>query len=467
MQQKLQCTVLSDLHYCSKKNWVDGFSAQQPPRRDQLFFSASTEIVDHTFRQLCRKDTPEIVLISGDLIYNGDRNSHQEMHRALQTLQDEGKRVFVITATHDYASPQMPTYGFDRNDRPVPVKAVPREELLQYYGDFGYNSALAVHPPTMSYVAQLTPGCRLLAINDDYGDPHCGFSPDCMDWIACQTAQAKEEGQFLLAMTHHPLVPPSPLFAAVAPGDMLDRFRQRRAQLAKMGIRLILTGHTHMHNIACVSVDGDPFYDISTAALTGFPPAYRTLCIDPDKAQVQVRTHYVDRVPGVNTHGLSLADYTKDLFFGTIADALDSAMHDYPRFMDFAAGMSLSKEVTAKYKPLFAGGARFLNRLTFGKVWRWVHIGSGISKAEIRPIAQKKVVPYVIDIAANLYRGDGAVPQNSPEYKLTVAVLRMADRMTKPFAAKLRATGIDSISTAVLPLVHKTGIPDGNATLYI
>lgn len=467
MQQMLQCTVLSDLHYCSKKNWVDGFNAQQPPRRDQLFFSASTEIVEHTFRRLCRESTPKILLISGDLTYNGDRNSHQEMRRALQTLQDEGKRVFVITATHDYASPQMPTYGFDRNDRPVPVEAVPRQELLQYYGDFGYNNALAVHPPTMSYVAQLAPGYRLLAINDDDGDPHCGISPDCMDWIARQAKLAKEEGQFLLAMTHHPLVPPSPLFAAIAPGDMLDRYRQRRAQLAQMGIRLILTGHTHMHNIASVSINGKPFYDLSTAALTGFPPAYRTLCIDPNQKQVRVHTHYVDRVPGVDTHRQSLTDYTKNLFFGTVTDALDSAVHDYPRFMDFAVGMSLSKEVTAKYKPLFVGGARFLSRLTFGKVWRWVRIGSGISKAEIRPIAQKKVVPYVIDLAANLYRGDGVVPLSSPEYKLTVAVLRTADRLAKPFAAKLHAAGIDSITAAVLPLVHKTGIPDGNATLQL
>lgn len=467
MQQKLKCTVLSDLHYCSKKNWIDGFPMGHAPRRDQLFFSASTEIVDYMFRRLCEKDTPEIVLISGDLTYNGDRNSHREMRRALQELQGRGKRVFVITATHDYASPHMPTYGFDGNDRPVPVEAVPREELLQYYGDFGYNGALAVHPPTMSYVAQLAPGYRLLAINDDYGDPHCGFSPDCMDWIARQAARAKEEGQFLLAMTHHTLVPPSPLFTAVAPGDMLDQYRLRREQLVRMGIHLILTGHTHMHNISCATADGQPFYDISTAALTGFPPAYRTLCLDSSQKQVQVRTHYVDRVPGVDTHGLNLTDYTKDLFFGTITDALDSAVHDYPRFMDFAVGMSLGKEITAKYKPLFVGGARFLNRLTFGRVWHWVRIGSGISKAEIRPIAQKKVVPYVIDIAANLYRGDGAVPQNSPEYKLTVAVLRTADRLAKPFAAKLRAAGIDSITAAVLPLVHKTGIPDGNATLCI
>ena len=48
-----------------------------------------------------------------------------------------------------------------------------------------------------------------------------------------------------------------------------------------------------------------------------------------------------------------------------------------------------------------------------------------------------------------------------------MAVLRTADRLAKPFAAKLRAAGIDSITAAVLPLVHKTGIPDGNATLCI
>ena len=111
MNDELKFTVISDTHYYSKKNFVDGFDKNKKPKPGQLFFSRSEEIVEHTFDCLCKNDTPDIVLISGDLTYNGERTSHDEMKAALKKLQQKGKRVYVITATHDYTTPRMPTYG--------------------------------------------------------------------------------------------------------------------------------------------------------------------------------------------------------------------------------------------------------------------------------------------------------------------------------------------------------------------
>lgn len=77
----------------------------------------------------------------------------------------------------------MPTYGIDKNDKYIEVESVKRTQLLKYYGDFGYNNAIAKHKSTMSYVAQLADGYRLFALNDDYGDPDCGFSDELMNWV--------------------------------------------------------------------------------------------------------------------------------------------------------------------------------------------------------------------------------------------------------------------------------------------
>ena len=161
MNDELEFTVISDIHYYSKKNFVDGFDKNKKPKPGQLFFSRSEEIVEHTFDCLCKNDTPDIVLISGDLTYNGERTSHDEMKAALKKLQQKGKRVYVITATHDYTTPRMPTYGIDKNDKYIEVESVKRTQLLKYYGDFGYNNAIAKHKSTMSYVAQLADGYRL------------------------------------------------------------------------------------------------------------------------------------------------------------------------------------------------------------------------------------------------------------------------------------------------------------------
>lgn len=45
MNDELEFTVISDTHYYSKKNFVDGFDKNKKPKPGQLFFSRSEEIV--------------------------------------------------------------------------------------------------------------------------------------------------------------------------------------------------------------------------------------------------------------------------------------------------------------------------------------------------------------------------------------------------------------------------------------
>ena len=134
--------------------------------------------------------------------------------------------------------------------------------------------------------------------------------------------------------------------------------------------------------------------------------------------------------------------------------------------MDFAVGISIPKETSKKYKPIFHLIAKFLNRLTFGKVLRFIRFSSGVSKEEINKIYNNKVVPYAIDIAANLYKGDGNIPVSSSEYKMTYALLKKVDILAKPFGKKLNSIGLSSISSAVLPLVNRSTGRDANATIY-
>ncbi len=62
----------------------------------------------------------------------------------------------------------------------------------------------------MSYVVQLAEGYRLFALNDDTNrNGKSGFSDECFEWIKEQIADAKANDQFIVAMTHHPLIAPS------------------------------------------------------------------------------------------------------------------------------------------------------------------------------------------------------------------------------------------------------------------
>ncbi len=465
--QPLELFVLTDTHYYSKKNWVDGDPYAFPPAREQLFRRGSEEILRAVFEELCVPGAPELVLISGDLTNNGEITSHEEIREMLRELEKRGKRVFVTTATHDYRG-EGKSYGFDKNNDRVDVPAFLRDDLREFWREFGMDKAISVHEPTMCYAAELTPEYRLLALNDDKGYDHAGFTEECFAWIQQQAKEAREKGQFLIAMTHHPVLTPSPLYKLIAPGDLLEEGETRAKQFADMGVPVMFTGHSHIHNITRIDSEaGNAFYDVSTSATVGFPPNYRRVRFDPDGGTVDIKTIRVDHVPGLDLDGMTLTKYTEKMFLGVVTDILDSAENDYETFITLANGFSLREPKARKLKPVIRPAAKWLNHLTFGKVWKWTRRQNGVPKAEMKPQWDRLVVPFAVTLAANLYRGDADLPKDGVEYRVASALFRKLDRLSKPFADKLKAKGIESISAILLPLLHNDGIPDADYTIRL
>lgn len=463
----LDLVVLTDTHYYSKKNWVDGDPYAFPPAREQLFRRGSEEILRYVFDELGKDGMPQIVLISGDLTNNGEVTSHEEIRTLLRELKARGKRVYVTTATHDYRGEGV-SYGFDKNNHKVDVPAFRREDLRAFYREFGMDEAVSIHEPTMCYAIDLTPEYRLLALNDDKGYDHAGFTDECFDWIRSQAQEAKQNGQFLIAMTHHPVLSPSPLYRLIASGDVLENGEERAKQFADLGVPCMFTGHSHIHNISCVRSDnGNTFYDVSTSALVGFPPNYRTVRFDPDGGEIQIHTTTLDQIPTLDTDELSLSAFTEKLFLGTVGDILDTAEHDYPAFQQLANGFSLRPDKSAKLKWIIQPAAKYVNRMTFGKVWRWTKRKNGVTKAEIQPLQKKTIVPFAISMVANLYRGDADLPKDSVEYRIAAAFFQKLNSLSKPFSKKLQNAGIDDLSSALLPLLHNDSLPDGEYTIRL
>ncbi len=460
--QPLDLFVLTDTHYYSKKNWVDGDPYAFPPAREQLFRRGSEEILKYVFDCLCAPSTPEIVLISGDLTNNGEVTSHEEVRELLRSLKARGKRVFVTTATHDYRG-EGKSYGFDKDNNKVDVPAFVRDDLRAFYREFGMDEAVSVHESTMCYAVELTEEYRLLALNDDKGYDHAGFTEECFDWIRAQCAEARSKGQFLIAMTHHPVLSPSPLYRLIAPGDLLEDGENRAKQFADLGVPVMFTGHSHIHNVSAVTSDaGNTFYDVSTSALAGFPPNYRRVRFDPDNRTASVATITVEDVPGLDLGGMTLSAFTEKQFLGVVTDILESAEKDYETFIRLADGFSLREPKARKLKKVIRPAAKWLNGLTFGKVWKWTKRTNGVTKAEIQPMWERKVVPFAVGLAANLYRGDADLPKDGVEYRVASALLAKVDRLAKPVLPKLASKGVDSISEMALPLLHNDGLKDND-----
>lgn len=470
--EPLKIQVITDTHYYSRKVGTSGKAYEKAESKSQMVIKDSDLVIKAGFDLLCNDTSTDIVLLSGDTTHNGELDSHSEFIEMLRDLKKRGKRVYVITATHDFRDGGV-TDGYV-GDEAVKVPAVEdRHDLWDMYYEFGPNEAISTHKESMSYVVQLAPGYRLFALNDDTnykpeGERGSGFSDDCMNWILEQLEDARKNDQYVIAMTHHPMIAPSPFYAIIGKGDMQRNHETTREIFADAGLHCMITGHTHVHDISSiVSKKGNVFYDVACGALIGCPPVMRNITFDPKNNKIDVDTVVIKDVPGLDTNGKPFDEYMKGFFFGMIAEVVWAMGNDIDRLAEMTPAFSIPGEKVKKLAWLIKPIGKFLNKLTFKKIWRLCKKESGLKKADIADIADNKVVDFILELVQNLYCGDSPYGPETREYKLTCAVLNVVDSFldTIHFNIGKILKGADSVRGLVEPLLWNPGFCDAKATL--
>ncbi|HIY34435.1 MAG TPA: metallophosphoesterase [Candidatus Eubacterium faecigallinarum] len=470
--EPLKIQVITDTHYYSRKVGTSGKAYEKAESKSQMVIKDSDLVIKAGFDLLCNDTSTDIVLLSGDTTHNGELDSHSEFIEMLRDLKKRGKRVYVITATHDFRDGGV-TDGYV-GDEAVKVPAVEdRHDLWDMYYEFGPNEAISTHKESMSYVVQLAPGYRLFALNDDTnykpeGERGSGFSDDCMNWILEQLEDARKNDQYVIAMTHHPMIAPSPFYAIIGKGDMQRNHETTREIFADAGLHCMITGHTHVHDISSiVSKKGNVFYDVACGALIGCPPVMRNITFDPKNNKIDVDTVVIKDVPGLDTNGKPFDEYMKGFFFGMIAEVVWAMGNDIDRLAEMTPAFSIPGEKVKKLAWLIKPIGKFLNKLTFKKIWRLCKKESGLKKADIADIADNKVVDFILELVQNLYCGDSPYGPETREYKLTCAVLNVIDSFldTIHFNIGKILKGADSVRGLVEPLLWNPGFCDAKATL--
>ena len=470
----LKIQFITDTHYYSRKNGTEGKAYKKAESKSQKIIRDSDLVIRAGFDLLCQDTSTDIVVLAGDTTRDGELNSHEEFIEMLRDLKKRGKRVYVITATHDFRDGGVAD-GYD-GDNKIKVPAIEdRHDLWKMYYEFGPNEAIATHPESMSYVVQLAPGYRLFALNDDTngkpdGERGSGFSDDCMEWILAQLIDAQENDQYVIAMTHHPMIAPSPFYAIIGKGDMQRNHETTREIFADAGLHCMLTGHTHIHDISVVtSKKGNKFYDIACGALLGCPPTMRNVTFDPANAKIDVETITIKDVPGLDTNGKPFDEYMRTFFFGMIAELIEAAATDIDRLAEMTDAFSIPGEKVKKIGWLIKPVAKWLNKLTFKKVWRLCKKESGLKKKDIADIADNRVVDFILELVQNLYCGDSPYSPDTREYRITCGMLNVIDSFlnTIHFSIGKVIKGATSVRALVEPLLWNPGPCDAKATLPI
>ncbi len=463
----LTFTVITDLHYYSQKNGVDTKSYNYANSKSQILMKDSAEVLTAAFAQMARDSESDIILMGGDTTSNGEFSSHEEFINLCRALKRAGKRVYAITATHDFQGDGKTNCYLE--DEVTRIDCAKREDLYELYRELGIDESIAFHEDSMSYVVQLEEGYRLFALNDDRNHKGAsGFSDDLFMWIALQLKDARENDQQVIMMTHHPVIAPSEFYALIGKGDMMGEHKLRREQLADLGVSFMFTGHSHVHDISYIfSERGNPFYAISTTSPVGYPGYYRRVTLDPDNETIDIRTVRVDEDNNLSFNGKALPQHLEDQFFGMIRNVINAAATDIDDFASKAQAFSVKKELIYKIGWLIKPVAGWFRNLKVGTVAKWTKKETGLRYEDYAHISDEKVVDFAITLPMNLYAGDGEYTPDTAYYKITMGLLAIIDSFLEtikmPISKFLK--GIDSVRSMVEPLLYKQGIPSKDVVL--
>ena len=409
-------------------------------------------VLDTVIKNIIADKETDTVLFTGDNANNGRYNQHKEFIKHITALKEAGKKVYVTTATHDFGLTKVDENGCSEFREGV----ANRSELRGFYNDFGFSEAVSEFGG-LSYIAKPCEGFRILMLNDDgNGNPFRGYSPAQVEWIKEQIADAKAAGDYIFAATHHPVIPPNPIYPVIGKNEMVGNRKETVALFADNGVKFVFTGHTHMHSIRKeLTEKGNALYDINTGTLSEYPLKYRKVTIF-DSGEADIKTVPIESVP-FDTKGKTPAEYYEEKFDDLILGGIDGMANNYDEFMHRAGSLSLGQDTLLPLKTPLTLLGKILNSITYGGMGRLLFIPGKIDKS----VKKKKFKLLPAELFKAVYGGDEPYSENTPEYKIIMALINRV----KPFIkGKLKGTELENINEFIASVIYDP-TPDGDAHL--
>ncbi len=430
--------LVTDTHYFENELGAEGKAFEKKMSTEQYFMKESSAIIKSTFERIGEDKDTDIVIIPGDLTKNGEKESHKSFIKELYKLKEKGKKIYVITAGHDYGE-----YSFAyKNDERIQVEGTDFNDLCDMYRDFGYGDAIAIDEPTHSYVAEIASGVRMLAICcDSFNQPKGAMDERHMAWAKEQIDKAKKDNCSVFAICHYPIIPSVPVFDLV--GDAkIKEWRKVASFLADNGVELILTGHMHIQSInEFYSEKGNRLIDVCTSCLVGSPAKYRKITVD-ENSVLKVKTIDVEDF-GWDLNGMSAQEYFHSHFAEAIVNRVRGAL---------SGGKGIVKHLKS-----FAG-KRF-EKISVGTVERLFFIKRD------KELKNKKLTELVGEIGVGIFLGDGVHTEGTPVYNFISGILKRFSFVLKKVEPKLEKDGVkvDLNSMLLNTIGNNKGYSDNDA----
>lgn len=430
--------LVTDTHYLNNILEPGGEAFEKNMVTEQYFVKESGDIIRSVFDKIAEDKQTDIVILPGDLVKNGEKESHKGFIRELYRLKEKGKKPYVITAGHDYNDNAYVLKGEGR----APVEGTDYNDLCEMYRDFGYGDAIAFDEPTHSYVAEIADGVRMLAIHCDSKNQPKGTMDDRLtEWAKIQLDKAKADNCSVFAICHYPIIPPVPVFELVGDAKIKD-WKKVASFLADNGVELVLTGHMHIQSInEYYSESGNRLIDVCTSALVGSPAKYRKITVDSNSV-LKIETLGVPDF-GWDLKGLTPQEYFDSHFASSVVARIDGALKGGDGIVKHLK--SFGRKRLEKLK------VRGLKRLFFIK--------------RDKEFDKKKFTDFAGEVAVSIFSGDMPYVEGTAGYKLIAGILGRLSFVLKKIEPKLSKNGarVDLKSMLLNTIGNRKGFSDNDA----
>jgi DNA repair exonuclease SbcCD nuclease subunit len=146
--------VFSDPHYYAPELGTTGSAFEAYLAQDRKLLAESSAISAAAINELKKSDA-KIVLISGDLTKDGEKLSHQQFSKLLTSLENSGKKVYVVPGNHDINNPASSSY---KGNKATFTDNISPEQFKNIYNSFGFSEAISRDKDSLSYVVEPVPG---------------------------------------------------------------------------------------------------------------------------------------------------------------------------------------------------------------------------------------------------------------------------------------------------------------------
>ena len=302
--EAVNIAITSDIHYIDKS--LMGNLLYESLERSDGKLTIYIDTLVSAFVEDMLESKPDLVVITGDLSFNGERISHETLAKKLNKLNRAGIKTLVIPGNHDILNAHAIDYSKEEAYR---TDTVTVDDYRKIYNDFGYSDAYSTDPSSLSYIYKASDSLYLLMLDSNTYEKNSGFAPSSEGYIRKETLSwledelSKIEDANKLVFLHHPV-----LNVGANEEYHITNDTEFLNFMTEYDLKLAISGHIHAQNYLEKTADNILITNFGISSLAVYDHQYTLLSYEPDEA-------YNLEAINVNVEGYAKKHNLNDEFF--------------------------------------------------------------------------------------------------------------------------------------------------------